>query len=159
MYYDVVLVEKNGEDGLTRAETAGLTEMVEEPFIPIELLAEKHESAAQGFIAAHAAEKLSLDYKGLEKFVASIMDDMAKETEDHVYRWSDLTIFLDRSLPKDAGKKSDMLLWDRLKEHLGHNVEIVAYGEPDDPEDICLEDIDTYEVVLDAQLYTLAARR
>ena len=162
MLYDVVLMEKEGDDGLNRAETAGLAEMVEEPFLPIELLAKEHESAAQGFIAAHAAEKLSWDYKGLEEFAASIMDDMELETEDHIYQWNGLTIFLDRNLPEqdaDAKDAKNKMLWDKLKEHFGHTVEIAVYGEVDDPVDVCLEDLDTGEVILDAELYTLAARR
>ena len=50
------------------------------------------------------------------------------------------------------------LLWDLLKEHVGHTVEIATYGDPDDPADICLEDMDTDEVILDAEIYTLCPR-
>lgn len=49
-------------------------------------------------------------------------------------------------------------LWNALWEHVGCNVEIAVYGDPDHPTDICLEDVDNYEVILDAQLYTLLAR-
>lgn len=49
-------------------------------------------------------------------------------------------------------------LWNILKGHIGHKVEIVTYGDPDDPADICLEDTDTNEVILDAEIYTLAER-
>lgn len=52
----------------------------------------------------------------------------------------------------------DELLWNILKEHVGHNVSIVCYGDPNNPVDICLEDEDTYEVILDAELYTICAR-
>lgn len=54
--------------------------------------------------------------------------------------------------------KENLLLWNMLKEHIGHNVQIVAYGDPDDPADICLECKDCDEVILDAELYTLQAR-
>ena len=49
-------------------------------------------------------------------------------------------------------------LWDILRAHLGHNVEIAVYGDPENPHDICLEDMDTNEVILDAELYTIAPR-
>ena len=58
----------------------------------------------------------------------------------------------------DRNQSLDNMLWNVLKKHIGHHVEIVAYGDPEDPVDICLEDIDTNEVVLDAELYTLASR-
>ena len=58
----------------------------------------------------------------------------------------------------DAYNKKNMLLWNLLKKHIGHNVQIVAYGDPDDPADICLECEDCDEVILDAELYTLQAR-
>ena len=54
--------------------------------------------------------------------------------------------------------EEENLLWDTLKSHMGHEVEIAAYGDIDDPVSICLEDLDTNEVILDAELYTLAAR-
>lgn len=53
---------------------------------------------------------------------------------------------------------NENLLWDILKEHSGHKVEIAVYGDWDNPTDICLEDTDTGEVILDAELYTLASR-
>lgn len=33
------------------------------------------------------------------------------------------------------------MLWDMLKSHIGHQVRIVAYGDTDDPMDICLSEI------------------
>lgn len=41
----------------------------------------------------------------------------------------------------------------------GHNVEVITYGDPDDPVDVALECDDCNEVLLDADLYTIAARR
>lgn len=52
----------------------------------------------------------------------------------------------------------NMLLWNILKEHVGHHIEIAIYGDPDNPSNVCLEDMDTNEVILDAELYTLCAR-
>ena len=52
----------------------------------------------------------------------------------------------------------DTVLWDILKEHFGHKVEIAIYGDIDNPASITLEDIDINEVILDAGIYTLCAR-
>ena len=49
-------------------------------------------------------------------------------------------------------------LWDVLRDHLGHKVEIAVYGDPDDPASVTLEDLDTNEVIFDAGIYTLATR-
>ncbi len=50
------------------------------------------------------------------------------------------------------------LLWNTLKSHIGHDVEIVCYGEKDNPANIALECNDCGSVVLDAELYTICAR-
>jgi len=49
-------------------------------------------------------------------------------------------------------------LWDLLKAHAGHHVEIALYGDPEDPTNISLEDLDTNEVILDAEMYTFVDR-
>lgn len=46
-----------------------------------------------------------------------------------------------------------MTLRDLLYKHAGHRVEIAVYGDWDNPQDVCLEDLDTNEVILDAELY------
>ena len=43
--------------------------------------------------------------------------------------------------------ESDQMLWDMLKSHIGHQVRIVAYGDTDDPMDICLECEECGEVI------------
>ena len=53
---------------------------------------------------------------------------------------------------------ANMILWNEIKKHRGHNVNIVSYGDWDDPTDVCLECKDCGEVVLDAEIYTLCAR-
>ena len=55
-------------------------------------------------------------------------------------------------------KTLNMILWDLLKAHMGHHVEIVSYGDPNDPEDVCLECTDCSEVLLDAGIYTICTR-
>lgn len=52
----------------------------------------------------------------------------------------------------------DMVLWNALKKHYGHHVEIAFYGDAEDPADICLECTDCSEVILDAGIYTICAR-
>ena len=52
----------------------------------------------------------------------------------------------------------DTLLWDILKEHFGHKVEIAIYGDINNPASITLEDMDTNEVILDAGINTLCVR-
>ena len=61
-------------------------------------------------------------------------------------------------LGKEMDKKMNELLWNILKEHFGHKVEIAIYGDIDNPANIALEDIDTGEVILDAEIYTICAR-
>ncbi len=52
----------------------------------------------------------------------------------------------------------DKLLWNILKQHYGHKVEIAMYGDKKNPNSITLEDMDTNEVILDAEIYTICAR-
>lgn len=52
----------------------------------------------------------------------------------------------------------DWILWDILRDHFGHDVKIVCYGNPKSPADVCLECESCNEVILDAEIYTLCAR-
>lgn len=53
----------------------------------------------------------------------------------------------------------DNLLWDKLLQHRGHNVVIVLYGDANNPANVTLECEDCNEVILDAELYTICARK
>lgn len=53
---------------------------------------------------------------------------------------------------------ADMLLWGTLLKHRGHTVNIVSYGDFNNPVDVCLECEDCGEVILDADIYTICAR-
>lgn len=53
--------------------------------------------------------------------------------------------------------KGNNTLWTALKAHWGHSVVIAQYGDPDDPDDVCLECEDCGSVILDAGLYALCA--
>lgn len=50
------------------------------------------------------------------------------------------------------------LLWDLLLQHKGHKVEIAVYGKEDNPMSVTLEDVDTQEIILDAEIYTICVR-
>ncbi|UWG70758.1 MAG: hypothetical protein [Bacteriophage sp.] len=79
----------------------------------------------------------------------------------HAAAKNDFGIFVPRFAKENAGNKFNnvnMILWNKLKEHRGHKVNIVSYGDWDDPLDICLECEDCGEVILDAEIYTLHAR-
>ena len=52
----------------------------------------------------------------------------------------------------------DTLLWDILRRHAGHKVEIAIYGDWNNPDSVTLEDMDTNEIILDAGIYTICAR-
>ena len=54
---------------------------------------------------------------------------------------------------------ANMILWNELKKHRGHKVDIVSYGDWDNPANVCLECEDCGEVVLGAGIYTLCARK
>lgn len=64
----------------------------------------------------------------------------------------------DENSDEEYDKWANSLLWNLLKEHRGHNIEIAWYGNEDDPVSITLEDMDTSEVILDAGVYTICAR-
>lgn len=58
---------------------------------------------------------------------------------------------------KEQENKKSFLI-ECLSTHVGHNVRIVWYGTEDNIADICLECEDCSEVVLDAELYTVAEK-
>ena len=101
-YFEIVLLEKPGSRGLTRSETTALHDMLSmnEAF-PIEIGDINGNSTAMGFITPDAAEKLQYEYdqdSDLGQFVASILDDMDKESEDGTYVFKDLRIWLNREV-------------------------------------------------------------
>lgn len=81
---------------------------------------------------------------------------------DDIYVPSDEEIQAVReTAAKDEAKQKERAsckLWDTLLAHCGHHVSIVCYGDSDDPENVALECENCGEVILDAGLYTLAAR-
>ena len=66
-----------------------------------------------------------------------------------------LTMTAEESL---ISRKKNRRLWDRLLEHFGHHIVVAKYGNPDDPDNVCLECEDCNTVVVDAELYTICPR-
>lgn len=95
--FDVALIEKPLEEGLDRREVNELIGMLDEScFETINLDADYHESAAMGFATESAMDELGHCLDGLQTFLARIMDDMAEESEDHIYEYEGLKIYLGR---------------------------------------------------------------
>lgn len=72
-----------------------------------------------------------------------------------------IDLYADREKRTENGgitMDANMILWDALLKHRGHNVSIVSYGDIDNPVNVCLECEDCGEVILDAELYTICAR-
>lgn len=93
----VCLMEKPVEYGLNGADISRmLQELGEVEVYPVEFPAAVHESSAMGFITAECAEVLDYDYQELAKYIAGILDDMDKETEDGLYLFHGFTIILSR---------------------------------------------------------------
>lgn len=93
----VCLIEKPCEYGLNGTDISRMMrELGETEVYPVEFPAVEHESSAMGFITAECAEALDYDYQELEKYVAGILDDMEKETEDGLYLFHGFTIMLSR---------------------------------------------------------------
>lgn len=96
------------------------------------------------------------DYVGIYKNI-----DRNAISLKHAASQNDFGTFVPRFAKENVGNKFNnvnMILWNKLKEHRGHKVNIVSYGDWDDPLDICLECEDCGEVILDAEIYTLHAR-
>lgn len=105
--YDVVLLERGVTDGLSKKEIFRLLAYLspDKEYYPVEFPATSVESYAMGFISSEAAgEAFDFDYgldSALHKFVGAIMDDVDKETPDHVYDFRTpngcaLKVYLDR---------------------------------------------------------------
>ncbi len=84
MEYNIALLEKPLDEGLTKAEVIDLFDMLSgTSAIPIEIQAEN--SVAMGFINLTDAEFLNYDYTGLTNKVRAILNDMDLENEGCSY--------------------------------------------------------------------------
>ena len=97
-YYEIALIEKPGNEGLTRNEMLDLFDMLSRPeAYPIEIGDVNGNSTAIGFITPQAAEELQQEYgqdSELGRFISSILDDIDKESEDCTYTFKDLRIWI-----------------------------------------------------------------
>lgn len=105
--YDVILLERSVTDGLTKKDIFRLLAYLspDKEYYPVEYPALSVESYAMGFISSEAAGE-AFDYEyglnsALHMYVGEIMDDMDKETSDHVYDFHTpngcvLKVYLDR---------------------------------------------------------------
>ncbi len=96
MNFGIALKEKPGDSGLDKNDIVFLYGLIANPFSNstdevylIELEAKEHECSAMGFITVEAANLLDYDYEssGLHDFIASILDDMEKESADGRYNY------------------------------------------------------------------------
>ena len=97
--FDIVLVERPSEVGLTRQEVITVYDNLNaNEAYPIEISAEYQEYFAIGFITKKAASVLGFDYKksGLVTFIATLLDDIRKEEISATYTFKDLSIKLIR---------------------------------------------------------------
>lgn len=97
--YGLVLREKYGIDGINRNDVIDLFDMLSEnEAFPIELSAYAQESSAMGFITPKAAELVDYDYEksGLHNYIAAILDDMDRESENCEYEFKGIKIWLSR---------------------------------------------------------------
>lgn len=106
--FDAVLLEKEGESGLTGKEVVTMMSMLaEDEVYPIEYYNRGGESSAMGFITRSAADRLDFCYYNndpIGNFVGDILADMELESKDETYQFKDLygeniNIFLTRNLP------------------------------------------------------------
>ena len=77
---------------------------IEEAF-PVEIGDFNGNSSAIGFITPDAAETLQYEYgqeSELGWFVAGILDDMDKESENGSYQFNGLNIYIGRNLPEEV---------------------------------------------------------
>ena len=105
--YDVILLERPGAEGLSHKDVIRLTQFMDpdKTYYPVEFYKANVDSAAMGFVATEAAEKLGFDYDSdseLARFIYPILNDMEKESPDHVYEFTwksgedPIRIYLDR---------------------------------------------------------------
>lgn len=95
--FDIVLIEKPIEEGLTRTNCMDMFDMLKgiEAY-PIEIENPCGISLAMGFIGQAAADRINYDYKDLFDYLKSILADMELESEDDCYEFQNLDIYLGR---------------------------------------------------------------
>ena len=94
------MIEKPIDEGLTRSEAIDLYDMLAETeAIPIEICNPNGNSVAMGFITVQDADNLNYRYdqdSEFGQFIALILDDIYKESEDCCYKFGTMNIWLSR---------------------------------------------------------------
>lgn len=94
MKYDVVLMERPHDDGLTKTEIFNLLEKTNGSVIPLDIVGDY--SSAMGFITLDAADQLNYDFDAISEYVKGIINDMENESDDCTYTFDVCTIWLTR---------------------------------------------------------------
>lgn len=95
--FDVVLMEKQGDEGLSKTEAMDLYDRLKyTEGYPIEIENPSSESIVMGFITPNAAYELDYEYGELNKKIGEILADMNLENETGIYRIENLDIYLFR---------------------------------------------------------------
>ncbi len=98
--FDIALIEMPGTQGLSKSNVIDLYDMLKESeAYPMEIGDINGCSSAMGFITPSAAEKLDYEYNqqsDIGNFIASILDDTNKESDDGTYVFNTLDIYITR---------------------------------------------------------------
>lgn len=99
MLFDVALIEKPEEEGMTFSEVMDLLDSMKEPEVfPIEIENPSGGSVAMGFISVYASDSLSHNYAALKSYLQKILSDMSQESELGIYQFRDLDVFMSRNM-------------------------------------------------------------
>ena len=98
--YDIALIEKMLDEGLSKTEVNWILNLVEGEVIPFEVQGES--SVAMGFISVSHAETVNYDYATIEENIQFILNDVNNETSNGEYEvlngFGDVTrIWMNRS--------------------------------------------------------------
>lgn len=97
--FNVALIEKPFFDGLSFSDVKELFHLLStDEVYPIEIQSD-YESSAMGFITSEAANEIDYAYEAKTRFgcfIKDILNDMDKESEEHVYEYQGLKIWLER---------------------------------------------------------------
>ena len=86
--YDIVLIEKPLDEGLTKQECDKMFDMISgQEAITLDIQGEN--SAAMGFISVSAAEKMEYNMSVLKMFVTNVLNDMGCESDTGEYTLSE----------------------------------------------------------------------
>lgn len=102
----------------------------------------------------------SCAYKMLVLGGFNALEEFSNEKGDEIFEGLCVKIHVPEETGAEDGERNENLLWDTLLARFGHPVEIAVYAGPDgEAQSVTLEDMETNELILDAGIYTLAARK